>query len=234
MKKKKILGIICARAGSKGIKNKNLLKIQNKSLIEIAVKHARGSKFINRIIVSTDSKKISDIAKKNFAEVPFKRPYKLSKDDSKEWDVWIHALNYLKNEENYIPDVLVAIPVTSPLRKSEDIDKCIKKFLKNPNKPVISVTNSKRNPFFNMVKKKNKYTYDLVNKNKRYFRRQDAPETFDVSTIAFIISPKNVINGKHLFQRGVNIVKFNEVKALDIDTIHDYNMAKLYSKNIKF
>mgnify|MGYP000243967352 FL=1 len=234
MKKTKILGIVCARAGSQGIKNKNLLKLKKKNLFEIAISQAKKCKFFDRLIVSTDSPRIIKIAKKLKVDVPFSRPLHLSTNTAKEWDVWKHALDYLKNKEDYVPDVLVAVPVTSPLRTHSDIEKCIKKYLKYPSRPVISVTNSKRSPYFNMVKKINKNKYDLVIKNKKYFRRQDVPETFDVSTIAFVISVKDVLNGSHLFEKGVNIVKFKELEALDIDTQIDYKIAKILSKQFKF
>lgn len=234
MRKKKILGIICARAGSKGIRNKNLLELKKKTLFEIAILQAKKCKFFDRLIVSTDSSSMIKIAKKLKVDVPFIRPSYLSSNSAKEWDVWRHALKYLKEKENYTPDVLVAVPVTSPLRTYSDIEICIKKYLRDPSRPLVSVTKSRRSPYFNMVKKINKNEYGLIIKNKKYFRRQDTPETFDVSTIAFVISVKDVINRNHLFEKGVNIAKFDELKSIDIDTQIDYQIAKILSKKIKF
>ena len=229
--KKKILGIICVRSGSKGIKNKNLLKIHGKTLLEIAISQAKKSKIIDRLIVSTDSIKMIKIAKKEKVEVPFIRPANLSRDNSKEWDVWRHALRYMENKLDYKADILVSVPATSPIRSSKDIDTCIREFMKDTKKPLITVTKSKRNPFFNMVKETKKNVYDLVIKKKKYSRRQDAPVVYDVSTIAFVVSSKDIFRYDHLYSKGVRILKFDEEKSLDIDNLHEYNLAKFfYSK----
>ena len=234
MKKKKILGIICVRSGSKGIKNKNLLKINGKTLLEIAISQAKKSKIIDKLIVSTDSSEMIKIAKKEKVEVPFVRPHYLSKDNSKEWDVWRHALNFLKQKLDYKADILVSIPVTSPIRTFKDIDKCIKEFKKNMNKPLITVSESKRNPFFNMVKENKNKIFKLVINKKKFSRRQDAPKVYDVSTIAFVVSRKHIFKYDHLYSNGVRILKFDSEKSLDIDNLHDYKLAKMYlSKKFK-
>ena len=98
MRKKKILGIICARAGSKWIRNKNLLELKKKTLFEIAILQAKKCKFFDRLIVSTDSSSMIKIAKKLKVDVPFTRPLYLSSNSAKEWDVWRHALKYLKSK----------------------------------------------------------------------------------------------------------------------------------------
>ena len=233
--KKKILGIICVRSGSKGIKNKNLLKINGKTLLEIAISQAKKSKIIDRLIVSTDSVKMIKIAKKEKVEVPFIRPANLSRDNSREWDVWRHALRFMKNKLDYKADILVSVPATSPIRSSKDIDNCIREFMKNTKKPLITVAESKRNPFFNMVKETKKNVFDFQcqaqPKQRLYSRRQDAPVVYDVSTIAFVVSSKDIFKYNHLYSKGVRILKFDEKKSLDIDNLHEYNLAKFfYSK----
>ena len=164
--KSKVLGIICARAGSKGIKNKNLLKINGKTLLEITISQAKRSKLIDRLIISTDSKKMIEIAKKLKVEVPFIRPAHLSTDTAKEWDVWQHAIKFMDVNLNYKADILACVPITSPMRSHKDIDLCIKEFQKDKSRPLITVSDSKRNPFFNMVKLNKKKQYDLVIKKK--------------------------------------------------------------------
>ena len=113
---KKITCLICARGGSKGLKNKNIKKFHGKPLIEWTFKIAKSINKFSNIILSTDSQKIAKIAKKNRIEVPFLRPKNLAKDNSKEINVWKHALKYLKKIDKF-PDMLVILPVTSPLRK---------------------------------------------------------------------------------------------------------------------
>tara|TARA_B100000959_G_C14926845_1_gene601863 strand:+ start:432 stop:899 length:468 start_codon:yes stop_codon:yes gene_type:complete len=151
-----IIALICARGNSKGIRNKNLLKFKNTTLIGNAIRQAFKSKFINRVIVSTDSKKIIKESIKYNAEVPFVRPLKLGKDNSPEIDTWKHAINFLKKKKEKI-DYIVSVPTTAPLRKISDIDNCIKLATKKKLDIVFTVTKSAKNPYFNMVavKKKN-------------------------------------------------------------------------------
>ena len=124
------LALICVRGNSKGVKNKNIKSFCGKPLIFWTINQIKKIKKIDRILVSTDSKKISLIAKKYGAEVLFLRPKKLSRGNSPEWAVWKHALNFLKNKENVIPKLVINVPVTSPCRKIDDIKRGLKLFEK--------------------------------------------------------------------------------------------------------
>ena len=165
----KIIGLICARGNSQGIKNKNLLKFKKTSLLGNSIKQAFKSKFINRVIVSTDSDKIAKEAIRNKAEVPFKRPKKLASNKSPEIKTWRHAINFL-NKNNDI-DLIVSVPTTSPLRKVSDIDNCIKRAIKNKFDIVFTVTESGKNPYFNIVEeKKNKFSLCYKEQNSKKTR----------------------------------------------------------------
>ena len=150
----KVLALICARGNSKGIKKKNLLKFNNTTLIGHAIKQALQSKYIDDVVVSTDSSIIAREAKKNGAHVPFMRPAKLATDKSPEIDSWKHAVRYLNAENKY--NFVVSVPTTSPLRKVSDIDKCINKAIKEDLDIVFSLNRSSKNPYFNMVIIKNR------------------------------------------------------------------------------
>ena len=115
--KNKILAIIPCRSGSKGVKNKNIRKIFGKPLIYYSIFFALQCKFIDRVIVSTDSKKYKKISENFGAEVPFLRPKNISKDDSLDIDLFKHTINWLKKNENYEPNLIVHLRPTSPLRK---------------------------------------------------------------------------------------------------------------------
>ena len=123
---KKVLAIIPARSGSKEIKDKNILKINKIPLINYSLIFAKKIKLVDRIIVSTDSKKYQKIVNKigNFSR--FLRPAKISKDNSHDIDFIIHALNWLKKKENFTPDLILHLRTTSPLRKIKDIIKALK------------------------------------------------------------------------------------------------------------
>ena len=118
---KNIVALICARGDSKGIKNKNLLKIGKKSLLRISIEQAKKIKSIKKIFVSTDSKKIAKEAIKYGAIVPFIRPKNLAKDTTPEILVWRHAISFLNEKLKINPDYIVSLPTTSPLRKLSDI-----------------------------------------------------------------------------------------------------------------
>jgi N-acylneuraminate cytidylyltransferase/CMP-N,N'-diacetyllegionaminic acid synthase len=126
-----ILGIIGARSGSKGVKDKNIRRLLGKPLIGRIIETSKKSKYISRVIVSTDSKHYVDIAREFGAEVPFLRPEELSSDWSPEYDYVLHAVKWLKSNENYEPDIVVRLMATVPLQTTEDIDLCIEELLKD-------------------------------------------------------------------------------------------------------
>ena len=229
----KFLFLICASGGSKGIKNKNLLKIGKKTLLQHSIDIAKKTNKFSKIVVSTDSKKIARHAKLNGAEVPFMRPKKLSRDNSAEIDAWKHAIYFFKKKKIEF-DALVSLPCTSPLRDLSDVVKCIKKFKNNKFDSVISVKKSNRNPYFNMVEKKKHNNYNIVIRSKKYIHnRQMAPSTFDVSTVCFISKIKYILKHKNLFDGKVGIVEIPIIRSIDIDSQIDYKIAKnIYEKKI--
>lgn len=128
----KILAIIGARSGSKGVLHKNIRPLAGKPLIAWAIEAALKSRRVNRVIVSTDSQDYAAIAKKFGAEVPHLRPAELAADMSPEFDYIKYVLEWLKENENYVPDIVVRMHPTVPLQQPEDIDSCIEELLKDP------------------------------------------------------------------------------------------------------
>ena len=227
---KNIYALICARGGSKGIKNKNLLLINNKSLIARSVLIAKKCKYIKKVFVSTDSKKIAQEATRHGAEVPFLRPKNLSKDNTPEIQVWKHAINYLEKVKNLKIDFIVNIPTTAPLRTLNDINYCIKKAIKNNFDMIFTVTEAYRNPFFNLVKIKKNRVITVFQNSKTIFRRQDAPKFYDLNTICYVIKVKFIKNSKTIFSGRSGIVQIPKERSIDIDDKIDYKIAKLLSK----
>ena len=227
-----IVALICARGNSKGIRNKNLLKFKNTTLVGNAIKQARGSNFINRVVVSTDSKNIIKESIKYGAEIPFIRPSHLAKDNSPEIDTWKHAINFLKKEEEKI-DYIVSIPTTSPLRKVSDIDKCIKTAIKKKLDIVFSVTKSSKNPYFNMVVVKKKKLQLILKSKKKILRRQDAPKCFDLTTVCYVFKPDYILKtNKNLFSGKTGYVEISKNRSIDIDDREDYEIAKFLSNKL--
>ncbi len=139
-KRKKVLALIPARGGSKGIPGKNIIDVGGLPLIAHSIRSAKKSKLIDRIVVSTDSAEIVRVAKKYGAEVPFLRPGRIAGDRSPVIDAVLHALDWFEGHDEKF-DAVALLEPTSPLRKDDDIDNAVKILLKNYNKTdaVVSV-----------------------------------------------------------------------------------------------
>lgn len=227
-----IIAFIFARGGSKGLPGKNIKELNGKPLIGWSIEQAKQVKSINRIIVSTDCNKIANVAKKYGAEVPFIRPKELAQDNSPEWMAWRHALCYLKDREGHMPDIMLSLPTTAPLRRIIDIENCIKLYRKGNTDVVITITKAHRSPYFNMVKEvKNGYV-DLVNKpNKKIYRRQDSPDVFDMTTVAYVMNPKFVMHNESIFDGRVKAITVPIETSIDIDNSYDFKIAKFFINN---
>ena len=207
-----LLGIIPARSGSKGIKNKNLRTVLNKPLIYYTIKDALSYEEIHEIIVSTDSIEITEVAKKYGAEVPFMRPKKLAKDNTSMMEVLKHAL--MECEQIFSSKIqgIVLLDPTSPLRKEDEIKKMINIFLKRKPDLVVAVSKSRKNPYFNMVKT-NKSGYAQLVLRGNYTRRQDAPPIFDITNNCWIFSRRAILRGWRIPRKTIAF----EIDGLYID-----------------
>jgi CMP-N,N'-diacetyllegionaminic acid synthase len=173
----KILAIIPARSGSKGLKSKNIKKINNKTLLEYSIRSAQESKKIDKIIVSTDSEKFKNIAKKIGVEVPFLRPKKYSTSKSNGIDYIKHTLNYLKEKENYEPEIIVILQPTSPIRYDGLIDKSINMLKKSKGTSVIGVSIIKQHPFSAYIPK-GEFLTSYKKNSSEYYQRQKFPKMY--------------------------------------------------------
>lgn len=223
------VAFIFARGGSKGLPGKNTRLLAGKPLIAWSIEHAHAVKRIDRIIVSTDSQEIAYIAREFGAEVPFMRPMELAQDDSPEWLAWRHALNYLKETEGFLPKVMVSVPTTAPLRSPADINNCLDEYGKGNVDVVVTVTAAHRSPYFNMVKRNSDGTARLIIPPvAAVTRRQDAATLYDMTTVAYAISPEFVLSHDSIFEGRVGMVEVPRERAIDIDTIIDFKMAEFY------
>lgn len=221
------IAFIFARGGSKGLPGKNIKPLAGKPLIGWAIEHAHAVSRIERVIVSTDSQEIADVARKYGAEVPFIRPDELSSDTSPEWLAWQHALNYLLKNEGSLPDVMVSVPATAPLRFPIDIEKCLDEYEKGDVDAVITVTDSHRSPYFNMVKENADGSVGLVIPSKYSLtRRQDTPVVFDMTTVAYVLRPDFVMKHQSIFEGKVRSVHVPIERTIDIDTPFDFILVE--------
>jgi len=223
----KATAFIFARGGSKGLPGKNIRPLGGKPLIAWSIEHALAVRRIGRVIVSTDSHEIAAVAREYGAEVPFIRPEELARDDSPEWLAWRHALNYLLNEEGVLPDAMVSVPTTAPLRSPLDIENCLDEYEQGGADMVITVTDAHRSPYFNMVKVNADGTVGLaIPPQSVVARRQDVPEVFDMTTVAYVARPEFVLTHNATFEGRVRHVHVPLERAIDIDTLLDFRIAE--------
>ena len=223
----KIVAIIPARAGSRSIKNKNLIQIKNKPLIYYSINSAKKSNLINRIIVSTDSKKIKEVAKRYGAEVPFLRPKKISGFLSRDIEYLKHCINWLK-KENYIPDLLVLLRPTTPFRETKIINKAIKLVIKNKSDSLRSVSVAKETPY-KMWKKRGKFILPFFKTN---YPRQKLDKFYWQNGYVDIIKPSTI--KKYRNELGKKIL-FYEIKSniFEIDYKYQLKFVNKFYQNYK-
>jgi CMP-N-acetylneuraminic acid synthetase len=223
-----IVALICARGGSKGLPGKNIRPLGGVPLIAWSIRQSLAISRIKRVIVSTDSEEIAEVARKFGAEVPFMRPAELAQDCSPERGVWRHALEYLKTTEGAYPDALIVVPATAPLRLPEDLERCLDEFVQGGADTVITVSEAHRNPYFNMVKARADGCVELViaPADGAVARRQDAPDVYDMTTVAYVTDPEFVMRADSIFAGRVRAVQIPVERAVDIDTLLDFKMAE--------
>ena len=223
----KYIALICARGGSKTLPRKNIKLLGGIPLIGWSINIAKKIERVSRVIVSTDSEEIAKIALEYGAEVPFIRPQDLALDDSPEWLVWRHAINYLESKQDEKIDGLVVLPATAPLRKLDDVNSCIDKFEDGNVDTVITVCETNKNPYFNMVVNDNKgYSSLVIHPDKRISRKQEAPKVFDMTTVAYVVDGNFVKEFDGIFDGKVKSVTISSERAIDIDTIFDFKIAE--------
>jgi len=225
---RRVIALIPARGGSKGVPRKNIRPLAGKPLIAYSIETARASKLIERVVVSTDDVEIADVARRYGADVPFMRPAELAQDDSPEWLTWQHAVRTLQAAEGGASiDAFVCVSPTSPLRAVEDVDACIQMLLDTDSDMVMTVRPSERNPYFNMVVLDGGGGARVVMKPDRpIYRRQDAPVVYDITTVAYAFRPAFVLRTTSEFDGKVRAVVVPAERAVDIDTELDFAFAE--------
>ncbi len=231
----KILAFIPARSGSKRIPKKNIKLLKGKPLISYTIEVAKKSKYINRIVVSTDSEEIADVAKKFDAEVPFLRPSSISKADSTEMEFFNHALDWFIKKENYIPDLIVLLYPTSPFRKAESIDKAIEKMLKYPKADSLrSIRLCSEHPYKMWVIEKG-YLKPFMreeNMNIHTLSYQLLPTVYIQNASIYITKPSTIKNKKS--PTGDVIIPFimDEIESIDINTMLGFQFAEMIIRDL--
>ena len=221
----KIICVIPARAGSKGLKNKNLKKLKNLPLIAHTIIQAKKSKFISKVYVSTDSDKIANVSKQYGAIVPFLRPKKLANDNSKVMDAYFYLIEKLKKEIT-IKNFIALLP-TSPLRKTSDIDKAIKLYFKKKAKSLISCTENPK-PLEWLLKKNTKGFVKPYQKTNPIKNRQDYEKLYVPNGSIYIFNYSILKKNKNYYNNKTIAFEMSKEKSIDIDTIYDFKIAEKF------
>ncbi len=212
---KSFIAVITARGGSKRLKNKNILKIKKKTLIERSFLEAKKSKYIDKIILSTESKKIIQIAKKIGLDTPYVRPKRLSKDNIGADKVVLHAAQ--KYQKKF--DFIILLQPTSPLRKSIDIDRCIKRLSERNFSSITSIYKSK---------KKKKFMVDIVKSGyiKKTNNKKNGKFYYHLNGAIYITQINDFLRKKKLLTKKTGYYIMSEERSIDIDLKQDYLKAK--------
>lgn len=227
---KKILALIPARGGSKGIKGKNIYPLAGKPLIAYTIEAALKSIYIDSTVITTDSQEIAETAKKFGAEVPFLRPPELADDRAKTLDAVLHALAELNTlNRNY--DALVLLQPTSPLRTSEDIDKAIEIFFASGEKGLASISPVEDSPLLIRSLSSDGKIVQLLSGNST-FRRQDMPEYYRVNGSIYI-NKISEINTNTSFNDNIIPFIMDKKHSVDIDEMKDLILAEYYISLMK-
>jgi len=225
----KVLALIPARGGSKGIKRKNLVPLNGKPLVSHSIKHALSCSLIDRIIVTTEDKEIKKISLDYGAEV-IDRPEKLADDHVLDLPVFIHALEVLKKREKYIPDIIVQLRPTSPFRKPEWITDCIELLIKSPDADsVITVNQVGRHPYRMFEQIKGNRIQPIMNHRTdrpHIIDRHDLPLIYDYNCVIDITRPSTI------YEKGCTVgdiivpYVLDSKFCVDIDSPNDLKIAE--------
>lgn len=232
-----ILFTICGRAGSKGIKNKNLIDFLEYPLPFYTVSTIDLYKKQNPdvycdIVLNTDSEDLIRMfnEKLNFKVDVIERDASLGLDNTPKVAVISNCLNIMKKRKTINYAMVVDLDITSPLRTVEDVNNLIQKKINAGTDVVFSVTDSRRNPYFNMVKKTDN-GYERVIKSN-FNARQEAPEIFDMNASLYAYSPKFLENGKSIFDVKCDVIKMLDTAVLDLDHQNDLELMEVIGKHL--
>jgi N-acylneuraminate cytidylyltransferase len=227
----KILYLIPARKGSKGLPDKNVKVLGNKPLIAYTIDFAlKNIKEGDELCISTNDDKVLEIVTDLGINVPFRRPAELATDEANSYDVIMHALKHYENIEKFF-DVVLLLQPTSPLRSQDDFDNLIKEYSDSIDM-IVSVKMVKDNPYFNLFEEDN---LGFLEKSKKgnFQRRQDVPSVFAFNGSMYLMnvdSLKKMAIGN--FKKIRKVVMPDE-RSVDIDTFADWILAEFYLNKIR-
>lgn len=225
--KPKILAVIPARGGSKGVPRKNIRDLAGKPLIGWTIEEAKKSKYIDRLILSSEDDEIIEVAKQFGCEVPFKRPIELAQDDTPGIEPVLNAIEYCPGY-----DYVVLLQPTSPLRTVEDIDGCIEKLLSSGKDFCVSVTEPNKSPFW-MYTLENENMVPLIAQDKLVARRQDLPKVYALNGAVYIGNCNSLKISQSFLTENTTAYIIPEMRSIDIDNQIDFMICEMFLSDLK-
>ena len=225
----RILYLIPARKGSKGLPGKNIKFLGGKPLIEYSIDFALNNlKLDDELCISTNDEAVIEIAKSKGIAIPFIRPEELANDNTSSYDVIIHAINHYKNL-NQIFDAVLLLQPTSPFRIQDDFTRLIKEYNFETDM-VVSVKLAKENPYFTLFEENSE---GFLNKSKvgNFEKRQDCPEVYAFNGSMYLINIESIKKSRITELKSIKKIIMPEERSVDIDTLADWTLAEFYLKN---
>jgi CMP-N-acetylneuraminic acid synthetase len=223
----RVLGLITARGGSKGIPGKNIAPVAGKPLIAWTIEAALRSTSIARVIVTTDDPKIAQVAQQFGAEVPFLRPAELAADDSSSFDAVAHALRWLEENQGDRFDYCMLLQPTSPLRSAADIDGAIALARERQADAVLAVCEASPHPYLMRSVGEGGVLDDFIKLETKPSRRQEYPEAWTMNACIYLIRPAVLLATRSFQPPGALAYVMPRERSIDIDSPWDLRVADL-------
>lgn len=225
-----ITALIPARSGSKRLPGKNIKPLCGKPLIAWSIEVALASKYIDRVIVSTDDEEIKKISEQFGAEVPFIRPSNLSNDTASSFDVVKHTIDFLKIKQPN--QLIVLLQPTSPLRLTEEIDQALEFFINKKAKGVVSISETEHSPLWTNTLPDSCSMLDFIRPEAQGKRSQDLPKFYRLNGSIYIYETCSLLEqGKFFFDKDVYGFITSSETSVDIDTALDFMIAETIMLN---
>lgn len=219
----KILAVIPARLGSKRLPEKNIKMLNGKPLLAYTIDAIKKSQYIDRFVVSTEDTNIAQIAQSCGAEI-INRPKELASDESPTDDVIINVLEQLQKKEQYIPDIIILLQPTSPLRTTEDIDTAIKTFLDSSGESLVSVTEYDHTPYWAFRIEKGVLKPEFTKDSLK--RSQDLPKLYRPNGSIFISRVQTFLEYRSFYTKQILSFIMPRERSIDIDDEFDFSIAE--------
>jgi CMP-N,N'-diacetyllegionaminic acid synthase len=222
----KILCTICARAGSKGVTNKNLRPINSKPLIVYSIEQALATKLFDQIVVSSDSAEIRNVALANGATYAVERPFELASDTAPKLPAIRHCVESSEKKFGQF-EVIIDLDATAPLRNPEDILGALELLKTTNSDNVITGTPAHRSPYFNLVETNEQGIVHLSKQPRAAVdRRQDSPECFDMNASIYVWRRHALFENETLFTKSTRLFVMPRERSIDIDSQADFDMVE--------